>query len=378
MAKLIVANLTTLLPGQNGKQLAVLDNVTFETEDRELLVFVGPRQSGVSSLVRTIAGLDPISHGDLAFDDRSINQIAPKDRDIAFVSRGHVPYPKMSVRDNLAFALKRRKFAAAEIQKRILAAAEMFRLSESLADKAAALSAEQLQRLAMARATVLQPQLLLLDEPFENLSFKARAEMRQDLLKLHQRRATTIPYATQDPTEALALGDRIVVLRAGVIQQIGTADSIYNEPENVFVAELFGTPAMNLIGGTIRQERDNFLFTELGDGTVQVHLPMAQFRGAESYNGKQVLLGIRPEQISIAEPSGGENRKDSFPAIVERAEKLGSLINVYLQTGTHTVASQTPHHQPPAQARHRLSFTFDPAKVCLFDPVSGSRLRNLA
>src|SRR5438105_3117419 len=233
MANVSLKNVTKVHPGKNGRDVTAINELSLEIQGREFVVLLGPPNCGISTIVRMIAGLDDISKGDIFIDDRRMNDLPPKDRNIAMVFQNYVPYPRMSAYDNLAFGLKQRKFSDSEIKKRVLAAAGVLGLQELLEHKSESLSGEQCQRVAIARATALQPRVFLFDEPLANLEAKTRAQMRKEITKLHQRLQATMIYGTHDSIEAMAMGGRIVVMNDGAIQQTGTARAIYDDPENV-------------------------------------------------------------------------------------------------------------------------------------------------
>ncbi len=271
-------HITTASPDKDGRDDSALSDLDLEIQDRELVVLLGPPNSGISSVVRVIAGLDEVATGDILIGDRRVNDLVPKDRDIALVPQSYVPYPRMPVSNNLAFALTLRKFPKAEIKKRVLAAAGLLGLQDSLERKPESLSSEERQRVAIARAIALQPKAFLFDRPLATLETEARARMRQEIVKLHQRLQATMVYATHDPVEAMALGARIIVMNEGVVQQEGTALSLYDEPANVFVAG-FLDPPMNLVRGTLKQDRDGIVFRESEEGTIELRLPPSRVPG---------------------------------------------------------------------------------------------------
>ena len=374
MANVSLRNLTSICPGKDGKDRTAVSNLNLEIQDREFVVLTGPAHCGISSIVRMIAGLDAVSAGDVFIGDRRANDLPPKDRDVAMVSHDYAPYPRMSVYENISFGLKRRKFPSAEIKKRVLAAAEIVGLQELLESKPQSLSITQRQRLALARAVALQPKVFLFDEPLANLEAKTHGEMRNQIAKLQQRLQATMIYATHDPVEAMALGGRIVVMNEGAIQQDGTALSLYDEPANSFVAEFLG-PSFNLVHGTLKQDRDSLVFSERDDGTIEVRWPISEFPEARDLVGKPVLLGIRPEDITAAQSSKSEGSSGSFRAIVDLVEMTGAEVNIYLQTGAHTLVCRTGRSVDQREAGHRLQFGLNASKVCLFDPISRRRVK---
>lgn len=346
-----------------------------EIKDREFVVLAGSVGCGSATILRMIAGLEEVLQGDIHLGDRRINDMPPKDRDIALVSHDYAPYPRLSVYENLALGMERRKFATAEIKKRIAAVAEILGLQEHLEHRAHSLSGEERQFIALARAMVRQPKVFLFDQPFSGLESDARMRGRAEIKKLHQRLPATMIYATHDPVEAMAMGERIVVLDHGVVQQDGKAQSIYDTPANMFVARFLGDPPMNLVHGTLKQERDSLLFSEAGDGTIAVRLPISRFAGAKDFLGKPAVLGIRPEEIEIGSAtSGGERSWTSFRALVDRMERRGAETDLHLQTGAHELVCRSRRWVDQGEGGHRFEFEIELGKAHLFDPASGRRI----
>ncbi len=363
-----------LYPGNHGGDLNAVSGLDLEIGDRELVVLAGPPNSGISSLVRMIAGLDDASRGEMLMGDRPVNDLPPKDRDIAMVPQGYVPYPQMSVHDNLAFPLSRRKIPKAEIKKRVVAAGGLLGLQEVLESKPESLSDEQRQRLAIARAVALQPKAFLFDRALSTLDAKARGHLRNEILTLHQRLQVTMIFATHDPIEAMAMGGRIIVMNEGAIQQDGTARSLYDQPANVFVAE-FMDPPMNLIQGTLKQDRDWAVFKETEEGTIEVRLPISGIPGARDHFGGLVLLGIRPDDIEVAEVTENTEQDSSrFPALIDAVESTGWESKLSLLTGAHALVCRSHRQVEQREAGHRSQFTLNTGKLCLFDPVSRRRI----
>lgn len=300
-----------------------------DIEDKEFLVLVGPSGCGKSTTLRMIAGLEEITEGELYIGDRLMNDVPPKDRDIAMVFQSYALYPHMSVYDNMAFGLKLRKFNRAEIDKRVREAARILDIEHLLDRKPKALSGGQRQRVALGRAIVREPRVFLMDEPLSNLDAKLRVQMRTEISKLHQRLETTVIYVTHDQTEAMTMGDRIVVMKDGVIQQAATPTEIYVHPANKFVAGFIGSPSMNFI--------DGFLFEEGGDlffraKNLQLKFPSDKAKALRDagYVGKEAVFGIRPENIHD-EPAFLEASPEStVEAEVEVAEHTGSEMYLYL------------------------------------------------
>jgi multiple sugar transport system ATP-binding protein len=341
--------------------------LNLEIKDREFVVLTGPRDCGSSSILRMIAGLDQTPEGDIFLGDRRINDLSPNDRDVAFVPHDYAPYPGLSVYENLALALERRKFAEGEIRKRILAVAQILGLREPL-DRKPGVDSEERQLIALARAMVLQPKVFLFNEPFSGLDSAARSRGRSEIKKLHQRLPATMIYATHDPVEALAMGERTVVLDHGRVQQDRAAQAIYDTPANLFVAGFAGSPPMNLVHGTLKQERDSLLFTEAGDGTIAIRMPISP-----EYSGKPIVLGIRPEDIEIA-AAGAERSAVGFKALVDRIEPRGAETELYLQTGGHDLVCRSRRWIDPGEGGRRFQFEINLAKTQLFDPISGHRI----
>ena len=315
MAKVSVKNVYKIYPGEKGGDVTAVTDVSLEIADREFVVLVGPSGCGKSTTLRMIAGLEEISRGDIFIGDKRVNDVPPKDRDIAMVFQNYALYPHMSVYDNMAFGLKLRKFPKAEIKKRVQDAAAILGIEELLERKPKALSGGQRQRVAVGRAIVRQPKVFLFDEPLSNLDAKMRVQMRTEITKLHQRLQATMVYVTHDQVEAMTMGDRIVVMNKGVVQQNDTPLTLYNAPVNLFVAGFLGSPPMNILHGTLKQERDALVFNEMEGGTIQVRLAVADRPGAREFVGKPMLLGIRPEDIEVAQfTKGQENAPASFPA----------------------------------------------------------------
>jgi multiple sugar transport system ATP-binding protein len=378
MAKVTLKKVVKIYPGQNGRDITAVRDLDLELQNHEFVVLLGPPGSGLSSIVRMISGLDQISKGDIFINDRRVNDLPPAARDVAFVSGDHAFYPRMSVFENLAFGLKMRKFPAAEIKRRVLAAADVLGVQELLERKPQTLSPEQRQRVAIARAVALQPKVFLFDDPLVTVEAGARGAMRHEIAKLHQRLDATMIYATHDPGEAMALGGRIVVMSEGALQQDGTARALYEGPANVFVAGFIGTPPINFIRGSLKQERDWLLFSEVGDGTIEVRLPASGFQPAGEFAGKPVLLGIRPEAIGIADPASTEKHGGNFPALVDFVEVMGAGTNLHLQTGAHTIVCRVSTGLTAPEAGHRWRFALNLNELCLFDPGSTRRITPLS
>ncbi|HEV2806718.1 MAG TPA: ABC transporter ATP-binding protein [Chthoniobacterales bacterium] len=350
------------------------DGVDLVIGDREFVVLTGPAGFGGSAIVRAIAGLEDVSGGEILFD-RPINRVAAKDRDVALVSHDYTPYPALSVFENLAIGLRRRNFGESETKKRIVAVAAVLGLEEELEQKADSLPGGRQRLVGLARAMVRQPKVYLFDEPFRDLDSAAARRARTEIVNLQQRSSATIIYATSAAAEAIALDQRTVVFSSGAIQQDGPARAIYDEPENLAVASFFGNPPMNLVAGTLRQERSGVVFSESGDGTMTLPLPLVRFPEAASLAGKSVFLGLRPEDIEIEGPvATGTPVVASFRALVERAEPSGAEATVYLNTGAHSLIARSRRWGQEAGGGRRLQFRATLEKAHLFDAETGGRV----
>jgi multiple sugar transport system ATP-binding protein len=350
-----------------------ISGVDLTVRDREFVVLTGPAGCGNSAIVRLIAGLADVSQGDILFDERRINDVPPKDRDVAFLSHNYTPYPAMTVSQNLAIGLERRKFAAAEIKKRVAAVAETLGLHDQLPAKPQSLTPEQRQLVGLARAMVRQPRVYLFDEPFADLEPAAAGRGRAAIAELRQRSSATILYSTSDPAEALAFGARTVILEGGGVQQDAGAQAIFDEPANLFVAKFFGDPPMNLVHGTLKLERDAVAFSEAGDGTIALRWPASPFSGVKELLGAPIVLGFRPQAVEMA-PEEVSRSSNAFRALVERAERRGAETDLYLRTGAHELICRSHRWAVQGDTGHRLHFEIELGKTHLFDAVSGARI----
>jgi multiple sugar transport system ATP-binding protein len=371
MAKVILRNISKTYKGQKGKEIEAVRDFSLEVQDREFVVFVGPSGCGKSTTLRMIAGLEEITGGEIFIGDTQVNDVPPKDRDIAMVFQNYALYPHMTVFENLAFGLKLRKCPKAEIAKRVRETAAILGIESCLDRKPRALSGGQCQRVAVGRAIVRQPKVFLFDEPLSNLDAKMRVQMRTELLKLHQRLRATMIYVTHDQVEAMTMGDRIVVMNDGVIQQIDTPIALYQQPANLFVAGFLGSPPMNFIHGKLKESGGALVFKENDGGVIECRL--GDRPAAAAYAGREVVLGIRPENVGVVENVGkqGDGR---FQALVDFVELTGAETNIYLQTGAHTLISRSTSRIDHSEAGHRMQFGIDLEKAHLFDPVSTLRI----
>jgi multiple sugar transport system ATP-binding protein len=352
---------------QDGGHVAV-HRVDLDVADGELVVLVGPSGCGKSTTLRMIAGLESITAGQLYIGERLVNDLPPKDRDIAMVFQNYALYPHMTVRENLAFALKLRKLSPAEIERRVGQAAETLGLREVLDRKPRQLSGGQRQRVAVGRAIVREPAVFLFDEPLSNLDAKLRVQTRREIAKLHRDLRATMIYVTHDQVEAMTLGDRIVVMNAGRVQQVDTPLALYDRPANRFVAGFIGSPAMNFVQGVV----DGSAFVA-SDNAFTV--PLA---GTALPPGRRVVMGARPEEIAIdadsaAGPSAPTARRVAFRARIDLVEPLGNETLVHTTAGAHAItARSTTRELPPVESLVVLSV--DPVRLHWFDLDSGERL----
>ncbi|HEY7709667.1 MAG TPA: sn-glycerol-3-phosphate ABC transporter ATP-binding protein UgpC [Candidatus Entotheonella sp.] len=345
-----------------SEDVIAVNNVNLEIEDKEFIVLVGPSGCGKTTTLRMVAGLEDISAGDILIGDRIVNDVPPKDRNIAMVFQNYALYPHMTVYKNMAFSLKLRRTPKAEIDRRVKNAADILGIGELLERKPKQLSGGQRQRVAVGRAIVRDPEVFLFDEPLSNLDAKLRVNMRAELIKLHERLNATMIYVTHDQVEAMTMGDRIVVMRNGFIQQVGSPMEVYNEPVNQFVAGFIGSPPMNFLNARLVQNNGSYR-VEL-NGTP---LPLSEAQGkqAESYVGKEVVLGIRPEDILSAEDAQGKNLVP-LKATVEVLEPLGA--EIILELSTHGQAF-TSRMGPQMRARmhDHIDVYFNMERCHLFD-----------
>ena len=350
-------------------KVTAVDDFNLEIKDKEFVVFVGPSGCGKSTTLRMIAGLEEISSGELYIDDKLVNSVAPKDRDIAMVFQSYALYPHMTVFDNMAFALKLRKVPKKEIKEKVNEAAEILGITEYLNRKPKALSGGQRQRVAIGRAIVRAPKVMLMDEPLSNLDAKLRNQMRAEIIKLRHRIDTTFIYVTHDQTEAMTLGDRIVIMKDGFIQQIGTPQEVFNHPDNLFVAGFIGSPQMNFFEAELlKNAEDKFVARVqgvdfvLGDGQQEA----LKENGVEP---QKIVLGIRPEHIALCDEA---DPRPHIKATVDVCEMMGSSMHLHVTAGDKDVVIVLQTVDLPADKRggfaygEAISFCFDSALAHLF------------
>jgi multiple sugar transport system ATP-binding protein len=346
-------------------ETVVVDDVTLEVADREFLVLVGPSGCGKSTTLRMIAGLEKSSGGDIFIGDRRVNDLGPKDRDIAMVFQNYALYPHMNVYDNMAFGLKMRKVPKAEIDQRVKEAAEILGLGPLLKRKPKELSGGQRQRAALGRAIVRHPAVFLMDEPLSNLDAKLRVQTRSEIVKLQQRIATTMIYVTHDQVEAMTMGHRIVVMKDGIVQQVAPPKEVYDRPANQFVAGFIGSPTMSFLPCRLEAEGDALY----ARGTsFSVRLPDERRAAVSAGNAQSVTLGVRPEDIELH-----ANEAGSIPALVDAVEPLGSeQVLYFICDGAQVTARASA--QANVAVGDAIALGIDPQRMHLFDAASGAAL----
>jgi multiple sugar transport system ATP-binding protein len=346
--------------------VTAVNDLNIHIGDKELLVLVGPSGCGKTTALRCLAGLEEISDGAIRIGDRVVNDVAPKDRDIAMVFQSYALYPHLSVYDNMAFGLKLRKLPKDEIKRRVNEAADILGIQDFLQRKPRQLSGGQRQRVAVGRAIVREPKVFLFDEPLSNLDAKLRVAMRAEITKLHQRLETTFIYVTHDQTEAMTMATRIAVINKGLLQQIDTPQNLYDQPTNLFVAGFIGSPAMNFFPGKLRRD-DGKLIVETSDFTVQI--PPSRAKPYEGHAGKDVIFGIRPENIHDVDFVPPNIDTDKVAVKVDVTELMGNEIFLYLVSGKNTFVARV---DPRSKMRigQETSVAFDMDNIHIFDAAS--------
>ena len=349
----------------------VIHDMNVEINDKEFVVFVGPSGCGKSTLLRLLAGLEEISAGEIYIGDRVVNDVPPKDRDIAMVFQSYALYPHMSVYDNMAFGLKLRKTPKDDIDRRVKEAAEILGLAQLLDRRPKALSGGQRQRVAVGRAIVREPAVFLMDEPLSNLDAKLRVTARAEISKLHKRLGTTFIYVTHDQVEAMTMGDRILVLKDGYLQQIDSPRNLYEQPHNVFVAGFIGSPSMNFFDATLVAEESK-LWADTGDFRVPV--PMDRRDVYDSYIGNEVIFGVRPEHIHARNFEPANINAAAIEARVEVIELLGHELHLYLDSGQNNFVATVDTRLAP-DIGQELPLVIDMDRMHLFDKNTELRIR---
>jgi len=351
----------------------VVKNLNLDIKDKQFVVILGPSGCGKSTTLRMIAGLENVTSGDIYIGERRVNDLPPKDRDVAMVFQNYALYPHMTVYDNLAFALKLRKVPKQEISQRVHRVAEILEISRYLDRRPTELSGGERQRVALGRAMVREPQVFLMDEPLSNVDAKLRVTMRAEILRLHRRVQTTTIYVTHDQTEAMTLADSIVVMNKGVVQQVGTPEEIYNYPVNMFVAGFVGSPPMNFVQGELHYEDGKLWFVAEG---MRLAVPAAKEKALVADGAVQrrkMVLGFRPEHAVRVGTANGKQGEQTFAAKVDVIEMLGPAQLVYLKVGPHLVAVQTGL-DCPVRSGDAVTVDLNVERSLFFDPSSDKRV----
>ncbi|MDZ4743745.1 MAG: sn-glycerol-3-phosphate ABC transporter ATP-binding protein UgpC [Verrucomicrobiota bacterium] len=367
MAKVVLENVSKIYRGDKGEDVLAVDDFNLEIDDQEFVVFVGPSGCGKTTTLRMIAGLEEISRGKISIDDKVVNDVPPKNRDIAMVFQNYALYPHMTVYRNMAFGLELRRVPKEEIKKRVQEASEILKLTkEELDRKPKALSGGQRQRVALGRAIVRKPKVFLFDEPLSNLDAKMRVEMRTEISKLHTKLSATMIYVTHDQVEAMTMADRIVVMSRSKIQQVGEPLDIYNNPTNKFVAEFIGSPPMNFFKGAIVQKNNTLYFQEDTPGAISLKVDDVHIKRLGVYLGKPVYFGIRPEDIEDKLYIDEAPPERCSLATVEVAEPMGAETFLYLSSGKASFIARCKPH-----AKHdlgnKVELVFNTKKSHFFD-----------
>ncbi len=367
MASISLKNIYKIFPGN----VTAVTDFNLEIDDKEFIILVGPSGCGKSTTLRMVAGLEEISKGEIYIGDTLVNDVAPKDRDIAMVFQNYALYPHMTVYKNMAFGLELRKVPKAEIRKRVTEAAKILDIEHLLERKPKALSGGQRQRVALGRAMVRNPKVFLLDEPLSNLDAKLRTAMRSEITKLHKRLETTFVYVTHDQIEAMTMGDRIVVMKDGFIQQVDTPQNLYNYPCNLFVAGFIGAPQMNFLDARVKVENGNTIIDF--NGNYQFVLTGKNAEKLKKYDGKDIVMGIRPENLKIKNIEELSNYKAK--AHVEITELMGSEIYVYFDCYGQKLICKTPA-DTIVKSDSEIEIAFDVNKMHFFDKDTETAIYN--
>lgn len=367
MAKVTLENVKKVYDNKN----VAVNDFSLEIKDKEFMVFVGPSGCGKSTTLRMIAGLEEITSGTISIGDKVVNDVLPKDRDIAMVFQNYALYPHMTVFENMAFGLKLRKVPKNEIESSVKSAAEILGIGDLLGRRPGALSGGQRQRVAVGRAIVRKPSVFLFDEPLSNLDAKLRTQMRTEIKRLHKSLNATMIYVTHDQTEAMTMGDRIVVMKDGIIRQVAEPIALYNEPANKFTAGFIGMPQMNFFDGHIISENGKLLFE--GDRGIKLALNEELRSKLGGRSNEKIILGIRPEEIGSLT---ARQKKDnpSIRGIIDVIEPLGSEIYLYLTCGTHEVIARIASDENIYAAGMEIDLPVNISKAHFFDSITENRI----
>ncbi|MCM8797869.1 MAG: sn-glycerol-3-phosphate ABC transporter ATP-binding protein UgpC [Candidatus Omnitrophica bacterium] len=360
MAQVSLRQVNKIFPGG----IVAVKDFNLGVESKEFVVIVGPSGCGKSTTLRMIAGLEEVTSGEIYIGDKLVNDVPPKERNIAMVFQNYALYPHMNVYDNMAFGLRLRGYSKTEIKERVLEAAKILGITHLLERRPKELSGGEKQRVAVGRAIVRKPLVFLFDEPLSNLDAKMRVLMRTELNKLHNRLQTTMIYVTHDQVEAMTLGSRIVVMKEGVIQQVADPLTLYHRPANKFVAGFIGTPPMNFIPGKIIRMNGEYFFEE---GKFKVKILESMIKALQPYEGKEVILGIRAEDIYDKFFTTHSSPENTIDVLVEIIEPMGSEVYLYLHTGKNTLVARIGGIAKPPQLNQRIEVVLDMNKVHFFD-----------
>lgn len=356
---------------KNFDEVVAVNNLSLEIEDKEFLVLVGPSGCGKSTALRLLAGLEEITSGTLKIDDRVVNDVAPKDRDIAMVFQSYALYPHMSVYDNMAFGLKLRDYPKDEIEERVQRAAEILGITPLLDRKPRQLSGGQRQRVALGRAIVRDPKVFLLDEPLSNLDAKLRVQTRAEITKLHQRLETTFIYVTHDQVEAMTMANRIAVMNHGVLMQVDTPQKLYDSPNNLFVAGFIGSPAMNFFNAQLLKEGEDIV---IKTDSFAVKVPENRRKALEGHLGKPVIFGLRPENIHDPNYAPPRIISQEVEAIVDLTELMGNEIFLFLKSGEDDYVARVDP-RTSYQMGDKVTMAFNMANMHIFDKETEQVIR---
>ena len=369
MAEVFIDHISKTYPANKKNSTApkAIDDISFTVKDKEFMVIVGPSGCGKSTLLRMIAGLEEIGEGNLMIDGKRMNDLDPRDRDIAMVFQNYALYPHMSVYENMAFGLKLKRFGKAAIKEQVLQTARLLDMEEVLDRKPATLSGGQRQRVAIGRAIIRRPKVFLFDEPLSNLDAKLRSQMRIELQKLHREINATMIYVTHDQTEAMTLGNRIAVLNKGKLMQLDTPLHLYNKPENKFVAGFIGSPTMNFLSGTIKKDEGYFFIPV--SGNYQLGLGDILYPGLEKYAGKQIQIGVRPEHVIVCKENENKSIPDCILDIIAY-ENMGNEQLVYFSVAGQVLIARGEPDDTIEPGKPR-GICFIKEKIIYIDELSG-------
>ncbi len=362
MATVVLKNVSKVY----GNRVVAVNNISLDVQDKEFVVLVGPSGCGKTTSLRMVAGLEEVTQGEIFIGNQLVNDLPARNRDIAMVFQNYALYPHMTVYQNLAFGLQLRHYPKKEIERRVQEAAEILGITQLLFRRPKELSGGERQRVALGRAIVRKPKVFLFDEPLSNLDAKLRVQMRTELIKLHNRLQSTMIYVTHDQVEALTLGERVVVMKDGLIHQIGHPIAVYENPSNKFVAGFIGSPPMNFLQGKIVSQNGDFYFFDRG---AKLRILQQNYDRIASYRDKEVIFGIRPEDIYDRIFAQDARPEYTVTATVEVVAPMGSEIYLYLNAGRNSFVARV-NNQDTATANQDVQVVFDMSKAHFFDPVT--------